>query len=46
MAFSKMSAKDKDAVVAVFEALQYIYGVNPAGTHGSNDANGGRVLKA
>jgi len=46
MAFAQMSAKDKDPVVAVLECLHHIKGVNPAGTHGSDDADGGGVLKA
>jgi hypothetical protein len=46
MTFAQMSAKDKDPVVAVLECLYHIKRVNTAGTHGSDDANGGRILKA
>jgi len=46
MAFPQVSAKDKDPIVAVLETLHHIKGVNSAGTHGSDDPDGGRVLKA
>jgi len=41
-----MSAKDKDPVIAVLECLHHIKGVNAAGTHGSDNPNGGWILKA
>jgi hypothetical protein len=46
MTFAQMSAKNKDPVVAVLKCLHHIKGVDPAGTHGADNPDGGRVLKA
>jgi hypothetical protein len=46
MAFSQLSAPDKDAIGSRLEGSHDEYRVHPAGTHNANGPNIGRVLEA